>query len=221
MELFQRILTKDEINHRFILATTAILAKQLIPNKTALAESLNIKPAKFSEILNGRMKAGTDMLATMCDLYNVSPDWLLMSRGDNIFRASSIKPKIWIDDEDLKSKLPDTQEETEEKPLVQDKTFTPLLELIKDKDTTIREQAEEIGRLKEQIRQMTIEKKSMYRMPTLQILQVPGKPISLYNRWQAVTPNVCPPPHYNPVWRGVPPLFRGSFHVKSLINTRF
>ena len=68
MELFQRILTKDEINHRFILATTAILAKQLIPNKTALAESLNIKPAKFSEILNGRMKAGTDMLATMCDL---------------------------------------------------------------------------------------------------------------------------------------------------------
>lgn len=102
MELFQRILTKDEINHRFILATTAILAKQLIPNKTALAESLNIKPAKFSEILNGRMKAGTDMIATMCDLYNVSPDWLLMSRGDNIFRASSIKPKIWIDDEDLK-----------------------------------------------------------------------------------------------------------------------
>ena len=81
-----------------------------------------------------------------------------MRRGDNIFRASSIKPKIWIDDEDLKSKLPDTQEETEEKPLVQDKTFTPLLELIKDKDTTIREQAEEIGRLKEQIRQMTIEK---------------------------------------------------------------
>lgn len=158
MEPFQRILTKDEINHRFILATTAILAKQLIPNKTALAESLNIKPAKFSEILNGRMKAGTDMLATMCDLYDVSPDWLLMSRGDNIFRASSIKPKIWIDDEDLKSDLPDTQKKTEEKPLVQDPSFTPLLELIKDKDTTIREQAEEIGRLKEQIRQMTIEK---------------------------------------------------------------
>ena len=52
MELFQRILTKDEINHRFILATTAILAKQLIPNKTALAESLNIKPANVASIVD-------------------------------------------------------------------------------------------------------------------------------------------------------------------------
>ena len=154
MEIFQRILTKDEINHRFILATTAILAKQLMPNKAALAESLNIKPAKFSEILNGRMKAGADMLATMCDLYNVSPDWLLMSRGDNIFRASSKKPKIWVDDEDLKTVLPDSQE----KQHVQETSFAPFLEIMKDKDATIREQAEEIGRLKELLRQLTIEK---------------------------------------------------------------
>lgn len=158
MGIFQRILTKDEINHRFILATTAILAKQLMPNKAALAESLNIKPAKFSEILNGRMKAGADMLATMCDLYNVSPDWLLMSRGDNIFRASSKKPKIWVDDEDLKSVLPDSQEKPEEKQLVQETSFAPFLEIMKDKDATIREQAEEIGRLKELLRQLTIEK---------------------------------------------------------------
>lgn len=157
MDIFQRILTKDEINHRFILATTAILVKKLIPNKAALAESLNIKPSKFSEILNGRMKAGTDMLATMCDLYDVSPDWLLMSRGNNVFRKSSKKPKIWVDDEDLKSVLPDTQEETEEAS-AQNPSSSPLLDLIKDKDSIIREQAEEIGRLKEQIRQMNIEK---------------------------------------------------------------
>ena len=156
MELFQRLWTKDEINSRFIMATTAILAKKLVPNKASLAESLNIKPAKFSEILNSRMKAGTDMLAAMCDLYNVSPDWLLMSRGDNIFRASSKKPKIWIDDEDLKSVLPDTQEDSTN--AEQSTMVAPFIDLIKEKDNTIREQAEIIGSLKEQIRQLTTEK---------------------------------------------------------------
>ena len=63
MELFERILTKGEINNRFILAVNAVIGKHLIPSKTALAESLNVKPAKFSEILNGRMKAGVDMIA--------------------------------------------------------------------------------------------------------------------------------------------------------------
>lgn len=46
-------------------------------------------------------------------------------------------------------------------------------------------------------------------MPTLQILQVPGKPISLYNRWQAVTPNVCPlHPIITPFGGVSPPLSR-------------
>lgn len=49
----------------------------------------------------------------------------------------------------------------EEKSMIEmrkEQIVAPLIDLIKEKDRTIQEQAEEIGRLKEQIRQMTIEK---------------------------------------------------------------
>ena len=95
MEIFQKILTKDEINRRFVEAVYAVIAHEPI-SKSALAESMNVKPAKFSEILNGRMKAGADMIAILCDYYNISPDWILMSRG-RMFRDSDLKP-IVIDD---------------------------------------------------------------------------------------------------------------------------
>ena len=155
MEVFQKILSKEEVNSRFIRATIAILAKGLIPNKAALAESLGVKPAKFSEILNGRMKVGVDMIAIMCDYYKVSPDWLLMSRGDNIFRETPM-PKIWVDDEDLKSVYPNDTEKSTKKNSLQD--ASPLLELIREKDILIREQAEEIGQLRERIAQLQREK---------------------------------------------------------------
>lgn len=158
MEIWERILSKDEINSRFIRATYAVISKGLIPNKTALAESLGVKPAKFSEILNNRMKVGVDMIAIMCDFYKVSPDWILMSRGDNIFRETPL-PKVWVDDEDLKSILPDdtNKRSTSIQPNSNFDT-TPFLELIREKDTIIREQAEEIGQLRERIAQLQREK---------------------------------------------------------------
>ena len=158
MEIWERILTKDEINRRFIMATYAVISKGLISNKTALAESLGVKPAKFSEILNNRMKAGVDMIAIMCDFYKVSPDWLLMSRGDNIFRENPL-PKIWVDDEDLKYVLPgDTNNKSTANPSNSNLDATPFLNLIREKDTIIRKQAEEIGQLRERIAQIQQEK---------------------------------------------------------------
>ncbi len=156
MEIFERILSKEEINSRFIRAVNAIIAHKLMPNKAALAESLGVKPAKFSEILNGRMNAGVDMLAIMCDFYKVSPDWLLMSRGDNIFRDSAKLPKIWVDDEDLKSIPP--EENAKAVQSVPDNTSPILIELMREKDDIIRKQAEEIGQLRERIAQVQREK---------------------------------------------------------------
>lgn len=157
MDLYERILTKEEINKRFITAANAILMNRLISSKAGLAESLQVKPAKFSEILNRRMKAGVDMIAIMCDFYKVSPDWLLMGRGNNVFRNCSM-PKYWIDDEDLNTKYYEDKEisNTSDKTIAQ--TDNPLMPIIKEQANTIKEQAEEIGRLKEQIRQLTIEK---------------------------------------------------------------
>lgn len=158
MEIWERILSKDEINSRFIRATYAVISKGLIPNKTALAESLGVKPAKFSEILNNRMKVGVDMIAIMCDFYKVSPDWILMSRGDNIFRESPL-PKIWVDDEDLRAVHPDTTDNKETSNQSDKNLDTyPFLELIREKDSIIREQAEEIGQLRERIAQLQREK---------------------------------------------------------------
>lgn len=119
MDLYERILTKEEINKRFIIAVTAIMTNKLISSKTGLAESLGVKPAKFSEILNGRMNVGIDMIAKMCDFYGVSPDWILLSRGNNVFRRV-IKQAIWVDDENLnmeymKGEMPDSETSEESK----------------------------------------------------------------------------------------------------------
>ncbi|MGL5938480.1 MAG: helix-turn-helix domain-containing protein [Phocaeicola sp.] len=160
MEIYERILSKEEINKRFITAANAVLMNKLISSKTGLAESLGVKPAKFSEILNGRMKAGVDMIAILCDFYGVSPDWLLMSRGSDVFRKDA-SPKIWVDDQDLNMKVhPDEKETPSKKDDDINTGINSFLSIIRDKDSTIIEQAEEIGRLKEQIRQMEKEKEN-------------------------------------------------------------
>ena len=156
MDLFERILSKEEINHRFRVAVQAILANNLISSKTGLAESLGVKPAKFSEILNGRMNVGIDMVAIMCDFYHVSPDWLLMSRGNNVFREDTTLPKIWVDDGDLNNKYP--KDKTQDYTKSTDTQVAPFLDLIREKDVTITQQAQEIGRLQERIAQLEREK---------------------------------------------------------------
>lgn len=154
MEIFQRILTKDEINTRFIWAVNAVLRNKLMPSKASLAESLGVKPAKFSEILNGRMKVGVDMIAIMCDFYHISPDWILMSRGNQVFRNTPL-PKIWVDDDDLDSNYPDDKDVI--KNATKNNSFEaidPLVGLIHEKDNIIREQAEKIGQLKARVAEL-------------------------------------------------------------------
>ena len=149
MEVFQKILTKEEINTRFVMAVNAVLKNKLVSNKSSLAESLNVKPAKFSEILNGRMKAGTDMIAIMCDFYNVSPDWLLMSRGEFLFRQNPL-PNIWVDDNPLNYE-PFTQKKESVTITDSNGIIDTLMKMINEKDRLIRKQAEEIGMLKQQV----------------------------------------------------------------------
>ena len=164
MDLHSELLSKDEINNRFLIAVRELLINKIVSNKATLADAFGIKPAKLSEILNERMKAGVDMLAVLCNYYYISPDWLLMSRGDNIFRKSEKLPPVVVYDGDneipsyLNVKDSKSINSTPANNANSDLLTTPLMQLIKDKDITIKEQAEEIGRLKEQIRQLTIEK---------------------------------------------------------------
>lgn len=70
------------INERVIEVIKLILSSKIESSKAELAEKLGVKPAKFSEILNKRMKAGMDIIQKLCDEYNVSADWIITGRGD-------------------------------------------------------------------------------------------------------------------------------------------
>lgn len=71
---------KDSINERFIKAVSTLFQDKGL-TKSGIAESLGLKPSKFSEILNNRMKAGTDTIAALCEKYSFSPYWILMGEG--------------------------------------------------------------------------------------------------------------------------------------------
>lgn len=174
MDLFERILTKEEINKRFTTAVTAIMVNKLISSKAGLAESLGVKPAKFSEILNGRMNVGIDMIARMCDFYEVSPDWLLLSRGNNVFRRTA-KQTIWIDDENLnmeytESKISDAKitegsamDHSPEKvqSTSSDVVTLRLMDKLDEKDTLLKEKDAENKHLQSELRAMTAELAAM------------------------------------------------------------
>lgn len=160
MELYDKILSKEYINDRFVEAVYITLNKKLVSDKTTLAEALKCKPSKFSEILNGRMRAGIDMAAYICEYFDISPDWLLLSRG-GYFRTSPA-PSIYISEgagSPEYSKYIQEYEDYQKGLIHKDKNKSDakvetLMSLIKDKDLTIREQATEIGRLQERIAQL-------------------------------------------------------------------
>jgi len=73
---------KEDINKRVIEAIKWLLANTEGLNKTALADALGIKPAKFSEILNERMLAGSDIMGTLCGTFGISSRWILTGDGN-------------------------------------------------------------------------------------------------------------------------------------------
>ena len=86
---------KEQINSRTIGAINALLEQDSALTKTALASSLNVKPAKFSEILNKRMMAGTDIMSSLVKIYHISPNWLLTGSGSLI--EESVRPNHTFD----------------------------------------------------------------------------------------------------------------------------
>ena len=207
------------------MAVNAVIRHNLVPNKSALAESLGVKQAKFSEILNGRMKAGTDMLAIMCDFYKVSAEWLLMSRGNNIFRENPNLPKYWVDDDDLTSIYPSESSMPQKTSSLSGDD--PFLALIREKDDIIRSQAEEIGRLKERVEQLEREKTTMYSL--LRLSQRSWKShrqikirMGEYRDMSKLKPNgyqtALRPYPGSPFFTPVTPLNRPFFEPKCLIN---
>lgn len=81
---------KSEINDRIIDAINHVLNSNGNVSKSELARQFGIKPSKFSEILNKRMMAGTDMMSSLVKIYHISPNWLLTGSGSLI--EESVRP---------------------------------------------------------------------------------------------------------------------------------
>lgn len=158
MELYEQIISKKEINARAVEALLAIIANGLVASKSDLAECLGAKPSKFSEILNYRMNVGVDMIAKICDWYYVDPDWLLMGRGNKIFRNTDHSNPYFIeDDNNLDHQYHITKVKEEDKE--DNNNLTPLNEQSAMAEMFYQktlEQAETIGQLKARIKELEL-----------------------------------------------------------------
>lgn len=125
-------MNKEQINSRVLTAVGVVLDTHKELTKTAIAKLLGIKPSTFTEILKGRMKASSDLMALLTSNYGVSATWLLVGTGEM-----------------FASEEQDTQNSSSAEPMV-DK----LLGIINKKDDIIRQQAEEIGQLRAELAQL-------------------------------------------------------------------
>lgn len=71
-----------DVNKRFKESVENLINLGKALNKSAIAEVLNIKKSKFSEILNSRMNVSVELISDFCEAYDISLDWMLYDRGD-------------------------------------------------------------------------------------------------------------------------------------------
>lgn len=96
----------------------------------AFERSIGMANASFGKSLKKQGAIGTDKLENILNIYpDISPLWLLKGEGNMISANESAQPS-------------------------QESTPTYLLNMINEKDTLIRQQAEELGELRERIRQL-------------------------------------------------------------------
>lgn len=79
---------KEVINDRFIEVINTLISEKGVPSKGVIASSLGVSPTKLSEILNKRMNVGTDLAADICDVFDVSAQWLLTGKGEMFYEES-------------------------------------------------------------------------------------------------------------------------------------
>lgn len=128
---------KNDVSARFIEAYEALLYKKKVSDKRDFATQLGISPSLVTEITKGRSSVGTSAIQNIVSKFNISADWLLTGRGEMLAdeQPTSAPPKsIQVDDR------------------LSNLGVTP--DLITELLNRITEQAAEIGRLNELVRQL-------------------------------------------------------------------
>ena len=128
-------MNKESINQRFIEAVRNLLQDKGL-TKASIAANLGVKPSKFSEILNNRMMAGTDMIDSLCEKYSYSPIWLLVGEGPMLipgYLKGRSKPAIALGV--LSEPIPeDVQKEFKRTAAVNKKSISDKKELVETGD---------------------------------------------------------------------------------------
>ena len=97
----------------------------------AFERSIGMANASFGKSLKNQGAIGTDKLENILTVYpDISPMWLLKGIGEMLLQNGDI-------------------------PTTHETAPTYLLDMLSQKDNTIREQAEEIGKLKQRIQELT------------------------------------------------------------------
>lgn len=88
-------MNKTAINQRFIDVINFLISDKK-ENKGSIANILNIKPSKFSEILNGRMNAGIEEIIIISENFNINLEFILKGSGE-MLREIATKSEKNID----------------------------------------------------------------------------------------------------------------------------
>ena len=81
------------INERFIFAINELISGNKATNKAQIAQKINVKASKLSEILNKRMNVGIDTIALFSQEYSISTTWLLTGQGSMWTDKTKEEPK--------------------------------------------------------------------------------------------------------------------------------
>lgn len=141
-------------------------------NKRAFALHIGVSPTVVENVVGTRKgKPSFDFLEKVCANANISAEWLLMGKGEMAMDMFEFRkgPMVFHSDPEqyIKEGREEISDETEtsqvspksESKIDQDKVGNEmLLILLKDKDETIGNLREDIGRLKERITQLEREK---------------------------------------------------------------
>lgn len=131
---------KNEISARFIAAFEALLNRGQVSDRRDFATKIGISASMVTEISKGRSSVGTSAIQNIVSYFNIDADWLLTGRGGMIKQGESTDVS-----QPQSVKTPSVQASPD--------IVSTLLATIQEQLSTIQKQAEEIGRLKECLRQ--------------------------------------------------------------------
>lgn len=129
--------------------------KGINDNQMTIAAGLSV--GLLGKAKNGGKGLNSSSIEKILLAYDdIDPNWLLTGRGQMIKTKSTSAPLPSCKEPIPLSK--DTNNITNKQDIIEKSNalVEPFLMLIRERDATIKEQAEEIGHLKEQIRQLTL-----------------------------------------------------------------